>query len=196
MGRLQLDFLVGQGLRPDHDLLDIGCGSLRAGVHLVPYLEPGRYVGIDINRALLRKGERELQAAGLSGRGVTLVQMGDFGFGRLGRTFDVALAQSVFTHLPLNRIIRCLMNVEGALRPGGRLFATFFENPTGKRNLDPIVHRGPSGAPVKTRFDSNPFHYDVDTFRWICQGTALDVEYFGDWNHPRDQKMLVFTKRG
>ena len=31
MGKLQFDFLVKQGLRPNHVFLDIACGSLRAG---------------------------------------------------------------------------------------------------------------------------------------------------------------------
>jgi hypothetical protein len=42
LGRLQVDFPVSEGLEPAHVLLDIGCGSLRGGVHLIPYLEPGR----------------------------------------------------------------------------------------------------------------------------------------------------------
>ena len=45
IGRLQFDYLVSQGLRPNHYLLDIACGSLRAGIHFIPYLEPGHYLG-------------------------------------------------------------------------------------------------------------------------------------------------------
>jgi len=45
MGQWQLDFLVGQGLRPWHCLLDLACGSLRAGVRFIDYLEPGHYLG-------------------------------------------------------------------------------------------------------------------------------------------------------
>jgi hypothetical protein len=39
-GRRRFDFLVSQGLLPRHDLLDIACGSLRAGIHLIHYLGP------------------------------------------------------------------------------------------------------------------------------------------------------------
>ena len=48
-------------------------------------------------------------------------RVGDFGFVRLNRKFEYALAQSVFTHLPLNGIIRCLANMDKALAPGGRM---------------------------------------------------------------------------
>eukprot|EP00929_Paragymnodinium_shiwhaense_P056529 TRINITY_DN28286_c0_g1_i2.p3 TRINITY_DN28286_c0_g1~~TRINITY_DN28286_c0_g1_i2.p3 ORF type:complete len:106 (-),score=24.72 TRINITY_DN28286_c0_g1_i2:81-398(-) len=35
IGPLQLEFLRGQGLLPQHRLLDLACGSLRGGVHFV-----------------------------------------------------------------------------------------------------------------------------------------------------------------
>src|SRR3954467_1442195 len=63
-GRLQFDFLVGQGLRPENVLVDVACGSLRAGVHLIPYLDPGNYLGIEKERLLIEGGlEHELPAA-------------------------------------------------------------------------------------------------------------------------------------
>ncbi len=35
-GRFQLDFLVANGLRPDSQLLDFGCGDLRLGEKAIP----------------------------------------------------------------------------------------------------------------------------------------------------------------
>jgi hypothetical protein len=55
--------------------------------------------------------------------------------------------------------------------------------------LEPVIQ-----GEIVSYFDRDPFHYDIDTFRWIADGTDLSVEYIGDWNHPRNQKMLVFTK--
>jgi hypothetical protein len=48
---------------------------------------------------------------------------------------------------------------------------------------------------VTSYFDQDSYHYDVGTFEWICSGTALDVTYLGGWNNPRNQKVLLFTKR-
>src|SRR6516164_2727494 len=56
IGQLQLDFLVARGLMPHHRLLDVGCGSLRAGVKVVRYLDPGHYAGIDLHESLLDAG--------------------------------------------------------------------------------------------------------------------------------------------
>lgn len=198
MGALQFDFLVQQGLRPEHSLLDVGCGSLRAGVKFLPYLKSGHYYGIDINHEILDAARMVVERERLQHTAPTLVQMDDFDFASLGRSFDFALAQSVFTHVPLNSIIRCLMNIDRVLVPGGRFFATFFENPLGKRHLGPLEPVFQSSADelrFQTFFDRDPYHYDVDTFRWICEGTRLEVEYIGSWNHPRDQRMLAFVKK-
>jgi SAM-dependent methyltransferase len=116
--------------------------------------------------------------------------MEDFGFERLAQSFDYALAQSVFTHLHLNSIVRCLMNMERVLVPGGRFFATFYENEQGKRNLDDIQQT----PRVVTHFDRDYYHYDFATFEWACEGTSLRAEYLGEWNNPQNQKMLVFVK--
>src|SRR5687768_3023376 len=69
IGSLQLAFMKAQGLRPEHRLLDIGCGALRGGRHFIRYPAPGQYYGIDRNASLLRAGKSvELVAAGLAGR--------------------------------------------------------------------------------------------------------------------------------
>lgn len=189
VGDLQFEFLVSQGLQPEHYLLDVGCGALRGGIRFVRYLDEGHYFGIDIMQDLLNAGEAELRKLDLLDKRPTLKRVDGFEFGALGRQFDFALAQSVFTHLPLNDIERCLVNMGRALVTGGKFYATFFENPAGKRNLSPIDH-----GRVVTHFDRDPFHYDYATFEWLCQGTGLHPRYIGDWNHPRNQRMLLFTK--
>jgi len=41
------------GLREHHRLLDFGCGSLRVGRRLIPYLQPGNHHGIEPNSWLI-----------------------------------------------------------------------------------------------------------------------------------------------
>lgn len=193
MGKIQFDFMVNEGLKSEHKLLDIGCGSLRGGVRFIEWLEAGNYVGVDKEQRRLDAGRRfELRSKELQAKNPRLCHMEEFEFESIGMMFDFAIAQSVFTHLPLNSIIRCVLNVEKVLAVGGKFYATFFENPAGKLNLEPVVHR--QGEPP-THFDRNPFHYDVATFEHICEGTNLRVKYIGDWGHPRGQKMVVFIKQ-
>lgn len=195
MGRLQFDFLISQGLRPEHYLLDIGCGCLRGGVHFIRYLQLGHYFGVDKNEELLKAGMQELKHYNLIHKWPMLVQTDDFELERLKQNFEFAIAQSVFTHLSVNSIIRCLMNIEKVLLSGGRFYATFFENLRGKFDLNPIFHSQIDGPEFPTYFDQDPYHYDFRTFESICEGTSLRVEYLGPWNHPRDQRMVVFIKK-
>lgn len=191
MGEKQFEFLVEQGLRPDHHFLDVGCGSLRGGIHFVRYLQPGHYCGLDIQQRLIDAGRGELEAAGLDPASARLIQDDAFRFGRFDQRFDYALAQSVFTHMPLNTIMRCLAEIERVMQPQGRFYATFFEHPGPRLNTEPLRQ----SETVTTHPDADPFHYDPDVFRWAVEGSTLDVAVIGDWQHPRNQKMLVFTKR-
>ncbi len=191
MGRKQFEYLVEQGLQPDHHFLDVGCGSLRGGIHFVRYLEPGHYCGLDIQQRLLDAGRKELDAAGIDPASASLIQDDAFRFGRFEQQFDFALAQSVFTHMPLNPIMRCLAEIEQVLRPEGRFYATFFKHPGPRLNTEPLRQ----SETVTTHPDADPFHYDPDVFRWAVEGSTLDVELVGGWDHPRNQQMLIFTKR-
>jgi SAM-dependent methyltransferase len=130
IGILQYQFLIDHGLQPRHTCLDIGCGSLRGGMHLIRYLEAGNYIGVDINQSLLDAGyEIELKKAGLQHKILrkNLFCTAAFEFDCLERRFDFALAQSLFTHLTFNQIRRCLDRLAPVMSIGGHFFATFFE---------------------------------------------------------------------
>ena len=129
LGRLQLEFLKRQGLQPTHSLLDVGCGALRGGVQFIDYLNPGLYYGVDINPSLIEAGRYELERVGLMEKRPALLADDSFAVGRFGQRFDCAIAQSVFTHVPMNHIVQCLVKVRDVLRPGCEFFATFFEAP-------------------------------------------------------------------
>ena len=193
IGRLQSKFLIDHGLRPEHKLLDIGCGSLRGGLHFIPFLNPGNYWGVDINDSLLEAGwSIELKEANLQDRQPReqLVCLKDFEFASLDAKFDFVLAQSVFSHLSFNRIRRCLSRLAPAMAPGGKFFATFFEINPDLDPEDPMPHpRGES----ETQSHLDPFHYSVEDFEYAIKRLPWSLHCHGDWNHPRDQNMLIFT---
>jgi D-aspartate ligase len=191
MGKLQFDYLVDHGLKPDHYLLDVGCGPLRGGVHFIQYLEEGHYYGVDKRGDVIEEArELELPRHGLAGKRPTLRAMERFEFPDLGQTFDYAIAQSVFTHLPLNSVTRCLINMGQALKPGGQFYATVYENPRGKLFVEDIDQT----ERVVSHYDFDYYHYDLDTLRWACEGTGLEMEFLGDWDNPQNQKMILFRK--
>jgi SAM-dependent methyltransferase len=194
IGELQYRFLIDNGLRPPHIFLDIGCGSLRAGVHLIRYLGAGNYIGVDINQSLLDAGFAvELKAMGLQDKipRENLVSLVDFEFDRLGRRFDFALAHSMFTHLTFNRIRRCLECAASVIRVGGRFFATFFELPRTASPSLPFTHDPGDIVTYDTR---DPYHYKLADFFYAASGLPWQIRYIGNWGHPRGQRMLEFIR--
>lgn len=60
--------IIGLGLQPHHLCVDFGCGSLRIGQHLIGYLEPGRYIGLDITDRFFLDGLDLLDAGMLQAK--------------------------------------------------------------------------------------------------------------------------------
>jgi SAM-dependent methyltransferase len=195
LGQLQLDFLTSQGLSPSHTLLDVGCGSLRGGVKFIPYLDPGGYWGIEKDPTLLQVGwDIELAKCGLATRQPReqLVCLDDFQFSSLGAQFDYAIAQSVFTHMPLNRIRRCLARLAPAMRQHGRFYATFFEIDGSQDREDDHVH---AIGGVTSHSDRAFYHYQRPDFDFVVADQPWRLDYIGEWGHPRGQRMLLFIKQ-
>lgn len=191
LGRLQRDFLVAQGLRPRHRLIDVGCGCLRAGVWLVEYLEEKNYFGIDCNASLVQAGiEKELPRTGMAWKlpQENLLVDQEFECAHWGVAFDYAIAQSLFTHLPLNYIRLCLARLSPCMAPGGRFYATFFE-------ADPAKWSRVIRGQVETHPQRDPYHYTREDMHWVASGGEWGSEYLGDWGHPLGQVMMLYSKK-
>jgi len=194
MGTAQFDFLVARGLRPHHKLLDVGCGALRGGVHFIRYLEPGNYYGVDRAEEMLEMGRIELDEAGLTDRCPVLRRDATFDFGAFGQRFDFALAQSVFTHVPLNAVHRCLVRVSDVLTEGGVFYATFLDNGGDPHDPSPRTFPQPDMPPTVAYPDANPYCYPVRFFEDLIEGLPLKLEHIGEWGSLRGQSMLAFPR--
>jgi hypothetical protein len=156
IGKLQFDFLVANGLQPQHTFLDVACGCLRAGVHLIPYLQTGHYLGIDKEADLLRAGiDQELGRELFESKRPELIVSDAFEFERFALRPTHAIAQSLFTHLPPPTILDCLRKLRAVIQHDGVFYATYFETAT------PIVN-------PPTAHDHGLFYY-----------TRTDMERFG-----------------
>jgi len=193
IGLLQFEMMREQGLRPQHKLLDIGCGPLRGGVNFVGYLDAGNYFGIDFNQSLLDAGyNAELTDADREKLPRENLKCGsDFNFGVFDEKFDYAIALSVFTHLSLNHIRACLERLTEVMQPGGTFIASFFEIPAEAPSWTDCTHQ-PGG--VITHAFSAPYHYRVSDFQDLCKSMPWTIHYIGDAGHPRAQKMILFKR--
>jgi hypothetical protein len=179
IGLLQYNFLVTQGLLPAHCLLDIGCGSLRGGVHFIPYLEAGNYLGLDRNEALVKCGiEQELDAAIYAEKRPSFVISDCFEFHRFSKRPQFSIAQSLFTHLTALDVSLCLKNLRNFIEVGHLFFTTFYQG---------LSERNPK------RSDSQKgFSYTIDEMENFGRMTGWKGTYIGNWGHPRHQMMMKY----
>jgi len=194
LGKKQLDFMVKEGLSPADTFLDVGCGCLRGGVHFVHYLNIGKYYGFDINQSLLDAGyDIELKAVGLQEKlpGSHLLANSDFNMLPFGRKFNYALAFSLFTHLTMNSIRRCLIEMGHVMESGGKFYATVFLCPDDMTLVKPCQQ----SQEITIHSDQDPYHYRLDDMIWLAGQTDFDVKLVTGFEHPRNQKMLKFIRK-
>ena len=137
-GLQQLSLLQFYGLRPDSDMLEIGCGIGRLVQTLGPWLDEGTYEGFDISPAAIdwlnenyapllpnfhfglmdvRNDRYRPRAGGRADKA---------GFPYADDQFDFACSFSVFTHMQLPDIRNYLAELARVLRPGARALMTFY----------------------------------------------------------------------
>lgn len=191
-GQHQLEYLKAQGMQPHHKLLDVGCGSFRAGRHFIDYLDAGNYFGIDANHSLMQTGyDLELSEEQRAKTPITHLRTNDRFDGDFGVQYDFAIANSVFSHVSLNHIRLALYRLDKVMAPGGSFYATFFE----RKASHPIDGIGPLTKKGKGFFtEKNNFWYYRGDLRWAAGFGDWKVTYIGDWGHPANQKMMQFTK--
>ena len=179
MGATQFRLLTGLGLREDHHLLDLGCGSLRAGRLLMFYLRPGRYHGIEPNSWLIDEARaREIGADAFDLRRPRLDDNPDMRMDVFGRSFDFIVAQSVFSHTGGGMLDRALANAAPVLSPGGQFLFTVLDETT---PAWPILARGDE-AEGWIYPDCVGFAREDVLAR--CARAGLSAEPL-DWYHPR-----------
>ncbi len=113
-GDLISEFLVEEGLRPEHKLLDVGCGALSQGVPLINYLDTGNYVGLDPNGWLIEAALQEKPR--LLGKEPSWSH--DTEFRASGGPFDYVVAHSVLSHVAHWQLEQALLNIRGLVAEG------------------------------------------------------------------------------
>jgi SAM-dependent methyltransferase len=123
MGSLQYDILKKYGLKPEHYLADIGCGSGRLANKLLD--REGPYYGQDINSGLLEKikeyKKHNWRLEKISGTKIL----------EKDKKIDFIVFFSVFTHLFYEEIYVYLKECKRTLKQDGTIIFSFldFESP-------------------------------------------------------------------
>ncbi len=180
IGRLQFEFLLRQKLKPTDCFLDIACGSLRGGVHFINYLETSNYLGIDKEASLIQLGiEKELGKELYNDKKPEFVISNTFDFEKFSKKPRFSLAQSLFTHLNIEDVFRCLNKLRKFVESEEHvLFATFFE--------------GDSSDNPKMSHSHASFQYSREEMETFGRRNGWQATYIGGWNHPRNQMMMQY----
>ena len=95
----QIRFLKNMGLKPEHYLFDIGCGTPRGGIPIIEYLSEEHYFGAEVMAEVLEEGQKELRDAGLDIKKPTLIHSLDISKISISQKFDFIWAFSVLIHM-------------------------------------------------------------------------------------------------
>jgi SAM-dependent methyltransferase len=177
VGQFQFDFHVAHGLRNEHRFLDIGCGNLRLGAHLVPYLDEFGYVGIDISHRIVTAALDTIRTFKLQSKLPRIFLVAETNYEFFPENyFDVANAHSVFSHLPPEEIEKVLRETLRVLKPGGWFDFTFF-------------NRSEVGNHLK-----EDFYYPQQMMLEIVARCGFQPQLLADWVYHQDK--IRATKPG
>ena len=166
LGPWASEWLRGQGLRPEHFVLDVGCGSLPVAAELLPFMQPGHYWGFDVNRELYDAGVMlELVRVGVeASRGHFIVNT-TFDLSECPHQFHWAIAHSLVDRLEPQQVGACIAGVLKKLAPGGQF----------------VLATGRAGA--------------VASIERIAEAAGATCSPVPDAHHPRGETVVILQKR-
>ncbi|MCX4702758.1 class I SAM-dependent methyltransferase [Streptomyces sp. NBC_01604] len=179
LGQMQFDYLIEHGLRPEHRMLDIGCGNLRGGWRFISHLGAGNYYGIDISPDILMAAKKTLTERRLQDKMPHLTITGDLTLDFLPSDhFDVVHAHSVFSHSPLEVIDQCLKHVGRVLTDTG-FFDFTFDRTEGTEHQ---VLR-------------EDFYYRTEKPSWPWRASTACARFMEDWEkRPHGQSKIRVSR--
>jgi len=191
MGATQFALLYALGIRQHHRLLDVGCGSLRAGRLFITYLEPGHYAGVEPNTWLIDEAiERQLGRDLIAIKRPVFSTTDSFAFPELG-TFDFVVAQSIASHAGPRLVPTMLASIRSALEPTGMAAVTFI-------HADPddhtVVHIEPGDDEWPEWLYPGCFSYRREVVASFIAAAGL-TGFPIAWHHPRQTWWLLARDR-
>ena len=179
---MQFSLMTLLGLRQEHTLLDIGCGSLRAGKLFLVYLLPDRYFGIEPEQWLVEEGIEKEIGSELAGRKRPRFQYSaEFPCTSFGVQFDFIIAQSIFSHASEAQIRKCLAEARASMKNTSMFAASFVEGDEDYAGSD-WVYPG-------------TIRYRAETIERFAKEAGLDCRRL-DWFHIGGQAWFVFFVPG
>ncbi len=163
--KYQLNTLISNGLKPEHRLLDIGCGPLQGGIAFIKYLDKNNYYGIDIKQDSLNAGMSQIKKYKLEYKKPFITLSDSFGRQELnGTKFHFAWASQVLYYFDDQKITTLMKFLSDSLEDNGRF-------------LGDII--GPKHYEFRFK-EHNWFLHTADSLNNIAKNYNLKVQNLGE----------------
>ena len=179
LGALQFSLLAAAGLRAHHKLCDVGCGSLRVGKLLIPYLDTSNYYGLEPEKWLIEEGiSKELGNDLIQIKKPHFEHWDNFELSQFNQKFDFIIAQSIFSHANQKQILSCLKEARQCLSNEGLFLATFI---WGKEDYEGDEWVYPGCVSYRPQ--------SIQKLAWEEAGLKMQMT---NWPHPNGQNWVLF----
>lgn len=207
-------------IKPNDAVLDIGCGIGRMAIPLTQLIPNGKYEGFDINKKGIDWCKKNITPKHqhfkfthsniynkyYNKKGT--VKADKYKFPYPDNTFDHAIATSVFTHMLPEQIENYLTEIHRVLKPGGKLFATWFAI-----DKEALNNKEENTFKFKYQYSPNCFYshknnieaevgYKIDWIKKQLKNNNLDSDlniHFGSWAKRKNklsyQDILISIKK-
>ena len=125
MGKWQFDYVTPKITKKTR-FLDLGCGSMRLGKHLIPWLNKGKYIGLDRNQQMIDAGiQKELQPNTVEKKAPQYVATTTWDMSNI-KPVDFVWAQAVFNHINIESIQACLRELKNVMHSNSVFYFTYW----------------------------------------------------------------------
>ena len=173
-GRQDAQYMIKHGLKPNHTMLDYGCGVMRTGVPVIQYLAEGQYIGVDISEERIDMGRRLARSHGITKDQYRAFKVTDCLLREIeDDSVDFAWALSVINHMPEPDIRTAFKSMSRVLKPDGQFLFIF--------NV---------GDKARRMRIKDWWYPEADMRRW-CEEGGLTFEIMTDREQPAEYTKMV-----
>jgi SAM-dependent methyltransferase len=193
------------GLKPEHRVLDVGCGCGRMAVPLIPFLSGvSEYHGFDIVPAAIKWSQKHItrnyprfhfERTDIYNRLYNKrgkIKSSEYRFAYADNFFDFTFLTSVFTHMFADDMENYLSEIARTLKPGGKCMINYFLlNPESKALMQQgasgfqFIHSLPNCVTSDTKKPERAIAFE-ESFVRKCFAkyklNIIDPIYFGGWS--------------
>jgi SAM-dependent methyltransferase len=176
-------FIELGGLKPEHNVLDVGCGCGRMARPLIPFLK-GHYCGFDIMWPAIDWCQKnysphfKFDYADIFNRGYNpggRINIREYCFPYKNESFDFIFLTSVFTHMFPIGIKHYLSEIHRVLKPTGRCLMTFF--------LGNLAHKKDGYSINNLELPEAMVAYEEQNVRELLSGfKIIEPIHYGSWS--------------